>query len=218
MEHMELWTIFLSSLLIGLSGAMMPGPLLTITIERSSRYGYRGGWWVVTGHALLEALLVIGMTLGLISLLKETNLVGYISIFGGMLLVWMGGGMIVQSWKNKVQLNLESDPAKTGEGSALRLMLAGVLPTMSNPGWWLWWASIGTSYFLLWGNGQKENISAFYAGHILADYSWYGLVTVGVVAGRKFLKPSLYRGLVFVLGVALVIFAATFFVLGVRSI
>ena len=45
-------TIFLTSFVIAFSGAMMPGPLLTVTISESARQGGWVGPKIIAGHAL----------------------------------------------------------------------------------------------------------------------------------------------------------------------
>ncbi len=45
---------FLQSLLIGYSGAVMPGPLLTYNINQSMRVGVRSDLILVAGFTLLE--------------------------------------------------------------------------------------------------------------------------------------------------------------------
>ncbi len=43
----------------------MPGPLLTATISESSQRGFIAGPLLITGHAILELVLVIAFLLGL---------------------------------------------------------------------------------------------------------------------------------------------------------
>ena len=50
--------IFGSSFVIALSGALMPGPLLTATIAESSRRGFIAGPLLIGGHAILEMALI----------------------------------------------------------------------------------------------------------------------------------------------------------------
>ena len=49
-----LLTIFISSFVIALSGAMMPGTLLTVTISESSRRGMIAGPLLILGHGILQ--------------------------------------------------------------------------------------------------------------------------------------------------------------------
>jgi threonine/homoserine/homoserine lactone efflux protein len=44
-----------TSFVIALSGAMMPGPLLTVTISESPRRGMLAGPLLVLGHGILDA-------------------------------------------------------------------------------------------------------------------------------------------------------------------
>ena len=57
--------IFVSSFIVGLSGAMMPGPLLAVTIRHASVRGFSAAPLLVLGHAILEAALVCLLLFGL---------------------------------------------------------------------------------------------------------------------------------------------------------
>jgi len=63
---------------------------------------------------------------------------------------------------------------------------------------------VGDNWVGLWG------IAFFFTGHILADLSWYSLVSAAVAGGRNFLTDRLYRGLIAVCAVFLVVFAGYF--------
>ncbi len=43
MPEATLWVIFTTAFLIGLSGALLPGPLLTVAISESARQGFWTG-------------------------------------------------------------------------------------------------------------------------------------------------------------------------------
>lgn len=47
-------TLFLKSLIIGYSGAVMPGSIFTYTVDKSLRNGAMSGLLVSLGHAFLE--------------------------------------------------------------------------------------------------------------------------------------------------------------------
>ena len=56
---MTLVVIFFSSFMIALSGALMPGPLLTVTISEATRRGTVAGPLMILGHGILELALVL---------------------------------------------------------------------------------------------------------------------------------------------------------------
>ena len=54
----ELVLIFSASFVIGLSGAVMPGPLLALTLKESLSRGGVAALWLSGGHSFCELLLV----------------------------------------------------------------------------------------------------------------------------------------------------------------
>ena len=58
---LALLTIFGSSFVIALSGALMPGPVLTVTVSESARRGAKAGPLMIFGHGILELALVLAL-------------------------------------------------------------------------------------------------------------------------------------------------------------
>jgi threonine/homoserine/homoserine lactone efflux protein len=90
---MILVTIFASSFVIALSGAMMPGTLLTVAISESSKRGVLAGPLLILGHGILEVVLLAAIFMGMAPLFKEEWFFIFISIAGGSILLWMAAGM-----------------------------------------------------------------------------------------------------------------------------
>ena len=88
-----LFTIFASSFVIALSGALMPGPLLTATISESSRHGFITGPLMIAGHALLELALVGAILLGLAPFFQRPEVFVATALGGTAILAWMAFGM-----------------------------------------------------------------------------------------------------------------------------
>ena len=156
--------IFASALVIGLSGAIMPGPLLTASIGYTIERGFvAGGPLLVLGHALLELALVA--------------------------LVLAGLGPL---------------PASP--------VLAGVLISLANPYWSLWWATIGLKYIALSRESGKAGVAAFYCGHQLSDVGWYFFVAGAVALGRKAVSDAAYRWVIGLCGGVMLGFGVYFIV------
>ena len=86
---MNLTGLFAIGFIMGLTGAMAPGPLLTVTISESARRGGIVGPLVVLGHGILEAVLLVLIVFGVGSLLNNRLLFGFISFGGGLVLLYM---------------------------------------------------------------------------------------------------------------------------------
>ncbi len=210
MAPVSLFFIFGTSFVVGLSGAAMPGPLLALNISEAARRGFWAGPLLIVGHAIIELVLVIALAWGLSQILGNNLVAGIIGVVGGLFLMWMSFSLFRQA-QHQV-LPMADDPQ---EGtSTRRLVLAGVLVSVANPFWLLWWATVGTTY-LLWSlTVGIIGVALFYVGHILSDFSWYSLVSLLIAKGRRLMSNRVYRGLLAVCGVALLGLGGYFLVSG----
>src|SRR5690606_24631247 len=208
---LDLWTLFTTAFLVGLSGAAAPGPLTGMAVREASRGGFWRGWSVALGHAVPEALLVAGLAYGLGSWLSQAPVVGTLSVIGGLVLLWRGRSTVLEA--RTARLPGAGDAAGRPAGNAV---LAGVGTTLSNPYWFLWWATIGSGYVALSQAGGKLAVAVFFIGHILADVGWLGLVAGLVASGRRFIGDGVYRGVLAFLGVFLLGFGVYFLWTGWR--
>lgn len=207
--------VFIQSLLIGYSGAIMPGSLLTFTIDQSLKRGAKGAMLVPLGHVLLEFVLVIAIFLGFGKYLSSTPLQITIGLLGGLLLIYLGLGMIREGLGRKLDLAPAADDHPVRGG----LLISGVVLSVSNPYFLIWWTAVGLgliiSAYNLFG---FVGIILFYLGHISADLTWYGFVSTLVSKTRNLFSEKAYCMLVIVLGVLLIIFGGGFLLNSVREI
>lgn len=210
-----LFFLFWGSFVVGLSGAMMPGPMLTATISESMKRGFKAGPLVVLGHGLLEILLLTGLVFGLDHWLAREVVRGLLSSVGGVLLVAMGLHMV---WTSRTAAR-QALETRVNEQQALHgPILAGVLTSLSNPYWTIWWATIGLGYAAVALERGLPGIASFYTGHISSDLAWFGLVAAAVASGRKVCSPGVYRTVLVLCGIALLGLGGWFLAGGVRAL
>ena len=203
-----MFVLFISALVVGLSGAMMPGSLLTYTIRKALSEGPRAGFIIVAGHALLELALVIVIFLGFDMVLQSKAAQVGIGLVGGALLACMGVDMIRSSAKNKLAVQMDSD--KTGSGS---MIVYGAVLSATNPYFLLWWAIVGLGFIMQsYQSMGWMGAGIYYLGHIAADFGWYGLISIVVGKTRKFIKEKPYRVIIMILGAMLIFFGIKFII------
>ncbi|RJQ11264.1 MAG: lysine transporter LysE [Bacillota bacterium] len=222
---MTLGALFLTSLVIGFSGAVTPGPLFLACVTRTARNGFRGGSLVTVGHALLELGAVLALTLGVGVLLSRPEVPAGISLVGGLVLVWMGYGTARSAVRGNISLptgehtgaggkdqqagpargDRRWDPRESGAD-----VVTGMAATVSGPYWMVWWATVGLSYMTLAAPLGAAGTGAFYLGHISADFVWYSAVAAAVAGGRRLLTTRGYRILVGACGFGLAGLGALF--------
>jgi len=224
---MELAAIFSTAFVIGLSGAMMPGPLLSVTISESVKRGFWAGPLIVLGHGILELVLVIALAMGLALFLGIPTVTRVIAVAGGLFLSYLGWEMVRDAGTGKAELAVTSsnDTGDTGDGQAggkPRSIVsfpvwAGIFISLSNPYWSLWWATVGLSYIIISLKQGLPGLASFFSGHILSDLAWYCVVAAMASGGRRFLVPVVYRGIIGMCGLFLLGLGIYFVFQGLRA-
>lgn len=208
---LSLTLLFTSSFVVALSGALMPGPLLTVTVSESGRRGAAAGPLMILGHAILELLLVLALLGGLAPFLRRDDVFVAVALAGGSILMWMA----VSMFRSLPGLHLDLHEQEEG---GRNLVWTGILFSLANPYWTIWWASIGLGYILHSVKYGVLGVTAFFAGHILADLAWYASVSFGVARGRKFVSDNAYRGLIGGCALFLLVFSCYFFWSGMAKL
>ncbi|MGA1796302.1 MAG: LysE family translocator [bacterium] len=212
MNIVKLFGIFISAFIVALSGALMPGPLLTVTITESMKRGKWTGFFLIIGHAILELGLILIIIAGFGHLFTIAKVVGVISILGGGILLWMGWDTLSKARGLSLSFCVDK-PRHSSYGP----VITGILASISNPYWSVWWATIGIGYVaasLIYG---WIGIFTFFTGHIAADFAWYTLVSFGVCGGKRFLSNRLYRGIMIACGGILCLFGVAFLWFGFQK-
>jgi threonine/homoserine/homoserine lactone efflux protein len=194
--------LFASAFVVGLSGALMPGPLLTVTIAESARRGFKAGPLIALGHAMLELALIIALLAGLSFYLQQPMVTMVISLLGGAFLVFLGLNMIGDVSRGRV--SLEGSGNSSARGINMHPLVAGILVSLGNPFWSVWWATIGLTYLTVALKSGTAGVASFYSGHILADLLWYSLIAAAVAGGRRFLQPKVYQIIIAFCGIFLI--------------
>ena len=207
----ELFLLAGGSFVIALSGALMPGPLLTVTIGESARRGASAGPLLIVGHGILEGALVILVLSGLSAFMLRPGFMLASFLLGGMILVTMGCVMI----RDSKTADLESVTKAEGRGG--NLLLLGILGSISNPYWIIWWATVGLGYLVAAIKFGIPGVAAFFAGHIAADFAWYTLVSVAVARGRSLFSRRGYGRMILCCGLFLLCFGGWFLLEGMKA-
>ncbi len=182
--------------LIGLTGALAPGPTLVATVNASLSGNWTAGLKVSLGHIVIETVVVFLIILGLAGVAAPYTTM--IAVIGGIALIIFGTMTITGSRRATLaaeSVNTTSSP-----------YMAGLLTSAANPYFWIWWLSVGSALLIQALAGGLLLAMVFMVGHWTADTAWYAFVSTGISRGRTVLSDTAYHRLMAACGIFLVLF------------
>jgi threonine/homoserine/homoserine lactone efflux protein len=189
--------------LIGLTGALAPGPTLIATINSSLKGGWSMGPRVTLGHAVVELVMVLIIIAGVSVAIGAYSWV--IAGVGGIALILFGILTITEARVATISFSGQSEASP-------RPFLAGIITSVSNPYFWIWWFTVGSALLIGAYQGGAELAIAFILGHWGADLAWLTLVSASIHRGRFVLSERHYRWILGLCGLFLIVFGAYYLV------
>lgn len=194
----DISSIYLFSLLISFAAVISPGPVTAAILSEAPRSGWRSGLIIAIGHSILELVILILISLGLSIVMQKPQVLMLISLGGSLILFWIGANYILAVWKDKFHLPQPNQIVSTKSSAAL--IVLGIMTTLSNPFWYMWWVTVAAGYLAQAKAISMAAVMAFYMGHISADFIWDTALAAITSTGHRWLSQQAYRGLVFVTG------------------
>ena len=193
----EIIQIFFGSLMVAFTGALMPGPMLTLVISSVAQKGFKTAVFIVIGHSALELLIVSSFYFGVLKYLDNALAVKIISVVGGTFLIYMAVSIVISVARKKIKLNLDNGKITQNLGAKGTLIITGkgILISLANPYWYVWWMTIGAAFMVKSVQHSFTGVASFYTGHILADFIWYLFVGFLISTGRRFFNQKIYIGI-----------------------
>ncbi len=206
-----LLSLYATFMLISLSGALSPGPLTALSISEGARAGRWAGTRLAIGHGMVEIPLVFAIAYGLGEWLRRPLVGGMIGLVGAAVLLWMGYGLAAGAWRGKLTL---AGAAVGPQPAALRFghVPGGVLFTITNPYWSLWWATLGATYVarVVALSAAPAAVGGLAVSHWGTDLVWLGGLSLLVASGRGIIGTRGYRIVLLGCGFFLIVFSFYF--------
>ena len=182
--------------LIGLTGALAPGPTLVATINATLAGNWTAGLKISLGHVLAETGIFFLIILGLASVASPYTTA--IAVVGGIALIIFG----ILTIAGSRTASLSPAPAQ----AVTSPYMAGLLTSAANPYFWIWWLSVGSALLIKSLAGGLILAVVFMLGHWSADVGWYTFISTGISKGRTIFADTTYHRIMAACGVFLVLF------------
>lgn len=196
---MEILYYLLTVGIISLSGVLMPGPVFAAAVAKGTEHRHAGAW-IALGHLIVEVPLIILLAAGFSFVFTNIWVRIVIGLLGGGLLLIMG----VQMFRMRLDREVAS------RAFPMHPIIAGIITTVSNPYFILWWATVGLLLIVTALTFGWMGILAFIIVHESCDLGWDWSVSYWVNRSKKFWTDRVH-GIVFgFCGIILIIFGIYF--------
>jgi len=195
----------LSVVAISLSGVMMPGPVFAVTIAKSYKSQF-AGIQIALGHALVEIPLMLLIYFGFARFFRQELAQIILSLLGGAVLIWLGIGM----FRAKTRV------IEIGKDLPYNSVVAGVVTSVFNPFFILWWATVGSKLIMDSLDFGVIGFALFIPTHWLCDLVWLSFVSILVHRTQSLWGRKLQQGLFIACSLLLIGFGVWFLVSGIQ--
>lgn len=192
----EILSMLVLGFVIGLTGALAPGPTLVATVNASLSGSWTAGLKISLGHILAELVIFFLIVFGLAAVAQPYTAV--IALVGGTALIVFGILTILGSRTASLD--------QKGTRPDGNPVVAGLVSSAANPYFWIWWLSVGSAMVIASLEGGILLAVVFMIGHWAADTGWFTLIAAGVSRGVSFLTDTLYHRIMAVCGLFLIAF------------
>ncbi len=187
-----------AGVLLGLSGGLAPGPLLTLVASETLRHGARAGVWVALAPLLTDPPIILATVLLLRPLADQHLPLALIHLGGGLYLAWLG----IQGVRFRGAELEPTDPANSPR--------RGVIANFLNPSPYLFWLAVGAPTVLAAWRESWSAAVAFVAAFYALLVGSKVLLAMALGRARHFLRGGGYIVLMRGLGLLLLAYALLF--------
>jgi threonine/homoserine/homoserine lactone efflux protein len=202
-DTMAFFFFISEAVLISLSGVLAPGPISAIVVGKGSESPHAGAW-VAIGHGLVEIPLMVAVFFGVGRLMDSLVLRTIIAILGGGFILWMGVGMLRSIRQSELK----------GRAESRSPIMAGILFSIGNPYFIIWWVTIGAALILRSVEFGILGFIAFAMGHWLCDLIWDWFLSAVSFKGGQFFGNRFQQAIFLLSGVMLLFFGGRLIVDG----
>jgi len=192
-----------------LTGVMMPGPMFAVTVAKSYKSQF-AGTQIALGHAVIEIPLILLIYFGFARFFEEELVQIILYFVGGAMLIWLG----------IVMFRAKAGVIEKGKDLAYNTVIAGVVTSLFNAVFILWWAFVGGTLIMEMKSLELgiTGLVLFIIVHWLCDLIWLSFVSILIYRTRSLWGRKFQEWLFIVCSLLLIGFGGWFLVLGLQLV
>ena len=199
--------ILLSVVIISFSGVMAPGPMFAVTLAKSYKSPL-AGTQIALGHAVIEVPLILLIYFGFARFFENNMVQLVLSVVGGGMIIWMGISMF----------RIRTEVVQKDKDLPYNAFTAGILTSVFNPFFLLWWATIGSMLVMRFLDFGITGLVIFIIAHWLCDLVWLSLISMLIYRTHTLWGLKFQEWVFIACSLLLVGFGGWFMISGIQSV
>lgn len=191
----------IQSVVITIPGLLTPGPVMAVTIERGSLSPHSGAF-ITLGHGIVEIPVVLLIFTGPGRYADNPRVRFSLALAGGIFLLYM-------AWKTFKSRKKKSASRSESRNSAFT---AGIIMTLANPFFILWWATVGSALIIRSADFGITVSILFYVLHFVSNFIWLYFISFMSYKGHS-IMGDVYRSAVSLICGGILLFFGGYFLL-----
>jgi threonine/homoserine/homoserine lactone efflux protein len=196
-----------SGIFFGLVAGLSPGPMLTLVMAETLKFGKEEGFKVAVSPLITDSIILLVSLLALSTLSEHGVVIGLISIFGACYLVYAG---------------LENFRTKTSKFEVVvvrkEAFKRAIITNLLNPHTYLFWISVGSPIILETLGTDASAVILFLLGFYTFLIGSMIFIALVMDRSKSLVKSKYYSYAIRVLGIVLIFFALVFLTEGLKLI
>jgi threonine/homoserine/homoserine lactone efflux protein len=175
----------LSAVGISLTGVMFPGPMTAAVIAKGYSDKHAGAW-IAAGHAVIEIPLIAVIAVIYFEsghFISSPQVEKGIYLVGGLMLLYLGFRMF----------RATRDTAGAVGGLPASSLITGIVITGTNPAFYIWWATVGTTLVTGAAKFGLAGIILLAVVHLPCDLAWSEFLSVGTFESRRWWTQKIQK-------------------------
>jgi len=204
---LDMLPILLSVVVISFSGVMAPGPMFAVTLAKSYKSPW-AGTQISLGHAVIEVPLILLIYFGFAQFFQDNIVRLVLSVLGSGMIIWLGIGMF----------RARTEVVRKGKDLPYNAFTAGILTSVFNPFFLVWWATIGSMLIMRILDFGTVGLIVFVIVHWLCDLIWLSFISNVIYRTHALWGRRIQEWLFIACSLLLVGFGIWFLIWGIREV
>ncbi len=196
--------IVVSAFFVTFATVVIPSPSTLAASRYAVTHGTRAAAVCLSAVVLLDIVVFFGLALGFQPILRHIGGSRYMPPVAGVLLVVAGLVMVIAAPRDVSGLVSARGKKRADREQALHgPFLAGLLIPAANPGYWIWWTTVGTAFIHAARHWGRLGLTLLLAGFLAGIVGWYIPLLFALHRGRQIFSAHTQQRLLVVLGLAM---------------